>query len=230
MKTVLLFASLSINIVLVFIACSKSGTSGEAGNMARQENGPQNRAVGTAAIEATNAVCVAPPPVMTYASVAQMTTNYRNNQLATINTSMGISDARAACFNLDSIENFICNLRNMSAATGCSLLKNLGIRFYYGAYSNNQPGIAATSYRKHTLIMIPTYKNAQGVYTDFDPSLINVATCTPLPLRTVAPTTPVGNNVIASGMENTNGTGGNGNLFGMNHPGLAPPPNSGLSF
>ncbi|MBL7728435.1 MAG: hypothetical protein JNM68_12150 [Dinghuibacter sp.] len=225
MKTILLFASLGINIILVSIACSKSGTMNEPGNRVQPDH--SNRMATNSAADEVDAACIAPPPVMTYASVAQMVNNYKNNQWALINSSMGMTDARAACFRVDSLENFICNLKNMSAATGCALLKNLAVRFYYGAYSNNQEGIAPANYRKHTLIMIPAYKNASGVYVDFDPSLMDMVTCTPLPLNSIAPVTPIRNTIL---IEGGGGTGGNGNLFGMNHPTLAPPPNSGLNF
>ena len=225
MKNILLFLSLSINLVIILIACSKNESSGDPKNGAQNEYARFTKTSGGITTE-MGAGCAAQKPEMTYGTVSQMITNYKNNQWMLINGGMGISDARAACFDLDSLENYICNLKSLAAESGSTSLTDLGVRFYYAAYSNPAgAGITPSYARKHTLVMIPTYKNAMGNNVDFDPGLIDAGSGTPLPLSRVAPSTPAGKNVLV-----TTSIPAGSKIFAMDHPTLAPPPTAGMAF
>lgn len=225
MKNILLFLSLSINLIIILIACSKNESSGDPKNGTANENARFSKTSSGITTE-IGAACAAQKPEMTYGTVSQMITHYKNNQWMLINGGMGISDARAACFDLDSLENYICHLKSMVATSGCPSLTDLGIRFYYAAYSNPAPaGITPSYARKHTLVMIPTYKNALGNNVDFDPGLIDEGSCLPIPLTRVAASTPAGKNVLV-----TTDLPIGSKIFAMDHPTLAPPPAAGMAF
>jgi hypothetical protein len=221
MKTILLFVSLSVNILLVLIACSKN----DSGNNTVPGSPSANnltRGGGASASVVGSSTCPGPQPAMTYTTVAQMVQNYVNNQWTIINNAMGFQDARAAHFELDSLQGFICHLKAQVAQSGCAQLADLGVRFYYGAYAAPPgPGVPSAYARKHTLIMIPTYKNAQGIYVDFDPAYINPVTCMPVPLNELGRSTPANNILMNSGTVT---------IFAKDHPSLPPPPVAGTAF
>lgn len=223
MKNLLLFLSLTINVLVFFIACSKNEQPGIQGAAGSSNDGHVVRRAGNNNSNDPDATYRAAAPSMPYNMVAQMIGNYRNSQLNAINNALGISDAYAACFDLDSIENYIDHLRSQVQASGCSLLNKLGIRFYYGAYSNPaQDGVPYSYSRKHTLIMIPAYKSSAGYYIDFDPMHIDSTSCTPAPLGRSGNGSPSGTTI--QGMMNS------GQTYAMDHPMLSPPPVQGMAF
>lgn len=212
MKNLLLFLSLTMNTAALFIACSKSETKNAASSSSTVTASDQRpRRAGN-----SNNLLRSTAPAMPYSVVAQMIGNYRVQQYNAVNSVLGISDARAACFELDSIEQYISILRAKVEASGCASLNRLGIRFYYAAYSNPaENGLPLSYSRKHTLVMIPAYRNAAGVYVDFDPSRIDLQSCTPLPL--------------SAGPGITSLTSAD-SVYAMDHPMLSPPPAQGMAF
>lgn len=225
MKNLLLFLSLTINALVFFIACSKSEQTDTQNVPGSPNGGHVERRAGNNNGNDPAATYRAAAPSMPYNMVAQMIGNYRNNQLSVINNTLGISDAYAACFDLDSIENYIDHLRAQVQASGCSSLSKLGIRFYYAAYSNPaQAGMPYAYSRKHTLIMIPAYKSNAGYYVDFDPMRIDNVSCIPAPLgRSVAGNLAQNGTTIQSMMNL-------GQTYAMDHPMLSPPPVQGMAF
>lgn len=225
MKNLLLFLSLTINLLVFFIACSKNETSGTQNASGSPNDGHVVRRAGGNNGNDPNATFRSAPPSMPYNMVAQMIGNYRSRQLSAINSALGINDAYAACFNLDSIENYIYHLRSQVLASGCSSLSTLGIRFYYGAYSTPAEGGMPYSYsRKHTLIMIPAYLNDDGYYVDFDPMYIDSESCTPAPLGRNGSLSSTQNGTPLTTMMST------GQTYAMDHPMLSPPPVQGMAF
>jgi hypothetical protein len=222
MKNLILFMALGINFIFIFNACTKNETAG--GNSDTGAGGSvSSRTAGNIEMDAVAATCRATQPTMTYNMVSQMINNYTNNQLRNINASLGISDARAANFNIDSIENYICHIKSLVAASRCTSIKGLGIRFYYAAYSAvAEPGVPASYSRRHTLIMIPTYISATGIITDFDPTRIDALSCTPLPISNIPRSADAGNIIM---LDNPGG-----NTYAQDHPVLGPPPPGGMGF
>jgi hypothetical protein len=215
MKKSFALVSMVFNLIFIIYACSKSEHT-ESVN-AEVSRSPANSA--GINLFRTGSVCITGKPVMARNQVMQLVNNYKHNQLAVIKSQLQLDDAWAANFDLDSLENFICHLKSLVAQSSCEGLTDLGIRFYYGAYSNPAgPGVSPQNARKHTLVMIPTYKDAQGFYIDFDPSRIDPVTCRPMPLRSI--------NINTSTIHTESVTD---SIFAMNHPGL-PPPYTGLSF
>lgn len=221
MKNLLLILSLAMNIMAVLIACSKNEQANSPNVSTSTRNEQTMREAGSNTVSQYRSA----PPSMPYATIAQMIGNYRSNQLSAINGTLGMSDAYAACFDLDSIENFIDHLRQRASASGCTLLNKLGIRFYYAAYSTPAEGGVPYSYsRKHTLVMIPAYKSSYGYYVDFDPLRIDSVTCVPSPIgRSSGGTIPQG----VTGIQSLSGSG---QTYAMDHPMLSPPPVQGMAF
>lgn len=221
MKNLLLFFSLTINIMVWLIACSKN----EPANAPNVSVSTPNEQVMREAGNNAGSLFRPAPPSMSYATIAQMIGNYRNSQLGAINSGLGISDAYAACFDLDSIENFIDHLRLRASASGCALLNKLGIRFYYAAYSAPAEGGVPYSYsRKHTLVMIPAYKSSYGYYVDFDPMRIDSLTCVPSPIGRLS------GGAMQQGVTGIQSLSGSGQTYAMDHPMLSPPPVQGMAF
>jgi hypothetical protein len=221
MRNQILFLALGINFIFIFNACTKNDTTRES-NATGVGNNSTNRVAGSGITDAVAATCRASQPSMPYSMVSQMINNYTNNQLRAISNSLGISDARAANFNLDSLENYICHIRTL-VSSRCPNIKGLGIRFYYAAYSSiTEPGVPVSYGKRHTLIMIPTYTSSTGIITDFDPTQIDAITCTPLPINRIAPSTDAGGVIMLEA--------GSGSTFAQDHPVLGPPPPGGMGF
>lgn len=222
MKSLLLFLSLTINLLVLLIACSKNEQVNSQNSSGPPDDGPVVRRAGNSG---SNATLRAAAPSMPYSMVSQMIGNYRSKHLSVINNALGISDAYAACFNLDSIENYIGHLRAQVAASGCSSLNRLGIRFYYAAYSNPAEGNMPSAYsKKHTLIMIPAYMNEYGYYVDFDPMHVDSVSCTPAPLGRSSSFNNAPNGSSVTSMMSS------GQIYAMDHPMLSPPPVQGMAF
>ncbi|RKS96074.1 hypothetical protein [Chryseobacterium defluvii] len=104
--------------------------------------------------------------------------NYRNSQLAAINTSLNMNDAHSIWFNLATLKKFIADIESETQKVNPDVSENdLGIRFYYAAYPSaenwdqmeNQP-IGQDYAGKHTLVLVPTLKkaNEEGEFLDYD--------------------------------------------------------------
>lgn len=224
MRNIMLCLSLTINLVFLIVACTKSETNTASSNGSTPKNELTMRNA-TNPANAVEAICPGPEPRMSKSQVAQMVTNYKNNQWVAINNALGFTDARSACFDLDTLENYICHLKSLIAAANCPSLNDPGVRFYFAAYGQSvPPGMPSSNARKTTLVMIPAYKNAQGAYIDFDPNEINPLNCIPFPLNR-AGMQKLDNGGIQAGNGNANT-----NCFAADHPTLAPPPNTGLAF
>ncbi|UOU98824.1 hypothetical protein MUU74_02475 [Chryseobacterium daecheongense] len=109
--------------------------------------------------------------------------NYRNSQLATINTHLNMNDAHSIWFNLATLKKFIADIESETQKVNPDVSENdLGIRFYYAAYPSvenwdlmeNQP-IGQNYAGKHTLVLVPTMKqaNEQGELLDYDFNPLN---------------------------------------------------------
>jgi hypothetical protein len=76
-----------------------------------------------------------------------------------------VADARCIWFSLDTLQNFLCNIKYYSNKLGIGNSR-LGVRIYYGMYNNSHGNYSGL----HTLFMTPTFSNDIGsVNTDFDP-------------------------------------------------------------
>jgi hypothetical protein len=135
-----------------------------------------------------------------------------------------VSDALSVSFDLDKIKNFIYKMD--SATCNCDSTKAFGIRFYYIKYtpsllnnsallSQDDPlwGLINANQNKHSLAMVPVYKNISGGdWHDFDINSIG-KNCTfqPMGIKYLNKVTQAGI-VIGSG---------------DNHGGIGPPPEPG---
>lgn len=168
--------------------------------------------------------CVDPYEGMPFGTVQQMINNYRNRQQQAITNGLGFSDANACWFDLERLKDYICHLEAQVDQTQCGNIRSLGIRFYYAAHNATAPlyGVPDAYIGKHTLIMIPTYRDDAGNNVDFDPGKMDLANCKPLPLRSLKGNAVLGNvNIGASGGDN---------LFAMDHGQLGPPDSVSMSF
>lgn len=124
--------------------------------------------------------------------------SYGNNQWAASNESMNkrisqlpstfppkgnpFADSRFITFPVDSLKKFICKIEEMIAnsgykkSNGSSILQSdIGIRCYYAAF----PGLPQASEvnntyaGRHTLLLVPTYIETNGIYTEFLPAYIS---------------------------------------------------------
>jgi hypothetical protein len=110
--------------------------------------------------------------------IQTLVNNYRNTQLATINTNLNMNDAHSIWFNLATLKKFIADIESETQKVNPDVTENdLGIRFYYAAYPTaenwnqmeNQP-IGQEYAGKHTLVLVPTLKkaNEEGEFLDYD--------------------------------------------------------------
>lgn len=104
------------------------------------------------------------------AFIQKLVDNYRNNQLALINQNMAMDDAHSIWFDLVTLKNFIAEIETEALAIDPNVeSKDLGIRFYYAAYSQEIESPIPSNYsKKHTLVMVPT-KKEEGMNYDFNP-------------------------------------------------------------
>ena len=117
--------------------------------------------------------------------ITEMVNNYRNNQLASIESSTINSitkDAHSIWFELDTLKKFIYNIEQ-GVINNKRPNSKLGIRMYYAAYPENLSAYPVLKdllndplkkqYGKlHTLVMLPTINISGGNY-DFNPIDIN---------------------------------------------------------
>ena len=131
------------------------------GTEQNEDNGRQNQSIS--------------PSTMPADFIQELIHNYRNNQLRFINDNLGIGDAHSIWFDLETIKNFVAEIEKQARLISPTCPdKDLGIRFYYAAYSENPTDPIPEDYaKKHTLVMIPTKKEDDGTGTmlnfDFNP-------------------------------------------------------------
>jgi hypothetical protein len=77
------------------------------------------------------------------------------------------TDARCIWFSLESIKQFICTIEKNNAKLQ-EPAENLGVRFYYAVYENNA-SVDIEKRNRHTLFMVPTFRDNSGAEIDFDP-------------------------------------------------------------
>jgi hypothetical protein len=129
------------------------------------------------------------PLPSSYAS--NLISNYRNNHWTFINSAMhsgsagseytaiaaDFNDSRSVWFDLKKLKRFIYEIESKSCTANVN--SHLGLRFYYGQYpcdftkNPDFSGIPALYQGLHTLIMMPTYDDANGYHVDFDPTHVD---------------------------------------------------------
>ncbi len=126
------------------------------------------------------------PATLKHSLVGEMVSNYRKNQLVSIESAAVnpvANDAQSIWFNLDTIKKFIYHIEKGFQQQKPGAKANLGLRLYYAAYPLKTkwslPGyegltpllgnpVTLQYEKKHTLIMIPTLE-IHGVNADFNP-------------------------------------------------------------
>lgn len=104
--------------------------------------------------------------VMSNDLIKTLIDNYRQNQMAAINETMGITDARCIWFDLPKLKKFINQIEQEASKINPECTQeDLGIRFYYAAYPKMENWDIMESHpvpeeysERHTLVMIPTMK------------------------------------------------------------------------
>jgi hypothetical protein len=224
MKKLLLSTSLLVNIVFLLLACTKEDTLELKGNPPATASNGRASLQNPAADDGTTG-CSGPYAGMPYALVWQMINNYKTNQQQAIENSLGFNDANSCWFELEKIKEFICHLETAVLQSNCDNIRSLGLRFYYGAHTSNPAayGMPGNYAGLHNLVIIPTYRNTAGANVDFDPSRIDLTTCTPLPFSQLDGGAKLRNLMIAN-------TSASANIFAMNHGQLGPPDTVGVRF
>lgn len=107
--------------------------------------------------------------------IQDLVDQYRNKQLTYIDANLGTEDAHSIWFDLQTIKKFIAEIESEALRIDphCQT-KDLGIRLYYGAYSETPSHPIPQDYgKRHTIVMIPTkLKEAEGgqmLNFDFNP-------------------------------------------------------------
>ena len=130
---------------------------------------------------------VSKPSTFRMSLIEEMVTNYRKNQLLSIENAPqnGVkADAYSILFDLDTLKKFINDIERGVKEIQPTVNSKLAIRMYYAAYPLsskwNEPGyeslgnllgkeIPKLYEKKHTLIMIPVIKTNKGIFADFNP-------------------------------------------------------------
>jgi hypothetical protein len=104
-----------------------------------------------------NVIFSAPTKGLTFTDMSNRTSSTTNYDK---------TDARSIWFSLETIKQFICTIEKNNAKL-FHPATDLGIRFYYAVYENDYSDVSKRN--KHTLFMVPTFKNDNGAEVDFDP-------------------------------------------------------------
>jgi hypothetical protein len=171
------------------------------------------------------------PSYLKHTLVAEMVKNYRNNQLASIESPLVpnpvANDAQSIWFPLDSIKKFIYHIEKGIEVEKPNSKPKLGLRMYYAAYPEkslwgtkgyeelsilSSNSITEQYGKKHTLVLIPTLE-IHGVNADFNPTDINTYTGFESPTN---PFSSPGYVPMALAID----------VMAKNHGGLAPPHSS----
>ncbi len=158
--------------------------------------------------------------------IIDLMANYRNQQWNWISsnpsfptTASSMRDSRSVWFSLDKLKDFIANIESSvesNTTEGCvgnHCDRKLGIRIYFGTYGSSHYPPTSMYYGKHTLVMIPTYQNANQFGTpsenlDFDPKYMDAFGILGSPVDTASIT------ALIPTLD----------LDGMNHGTIIPPP------
>ena len=102
--------------------------------------------------------------------ITEVVTNYREQQLSFINENLGIEDAHSIQFDLKTLKDFISKIEEQAANEDPGIQpEELGIRFYYAAYSEDSSFPIPENYQKrHTLVLVPTIVRGDEI-CDFNP-------------------------------------------------------------
>lgn len=127
------------------------------------------------------------PSTLSTALIREMVSNYRTNQLTSIEDAPKNAvknDAHSILFDLDTLKKFINDIEAGVKQVEPKANPKLAIRMYYAAYPLTEKwkesgyeklasllgnDITKLYERKHTLIMIPVIKNDKGIFADFNP-------------------------------------------------------------
>ncbi|WP_299157546.1 hypothetical protein [uncultured Tenacibaculum sp.] len=124
--------------------------------------------------------------------VKDMIHGYKKNQLTEINGNLGINDAQAISFDLETLKRFVYHIEAISKSKDSTISdKDLGVRIYYAAYPEKRKwknsryagaldgfmdNPITEQYEKlHTIIIMPTIKRDE-TYFDFNPTDIRTYT------------------------------------------------------
>lgn len=81
------------------------------------------------------------------------------------------NDAQAVWYSVDQLESYINDIKSAAASRNCSSPR-LGIRIYFGRYSNTTPDIPQSYIDRQTIFLVPTYDSISGkdvLPVDFNP-------------------------------------------------------------
>jgi hypothetical protein len=118
-----------------------------------------------------------------------MANHYNTNMQNQLNfPSTSGADTRSLWLPLEKLKQFIWEIETNCCRSGCAIMPNLGIRIYYGRYTQQAItdfGLRSDYLDRHTLFMTPTFDAPDGTNTnyhyDFDPRYW-AKDCTPLTL------------------------------------------------
>ncbi|HZV71022.1 MAG TPA: hypothetical protein VFG10_15815 [Saprospiraceae bacterium] len=177
----------------------------------------------------------APPNIISFRTAKFLSEKYASDTgKSLINSETGMNfgknDAISCWFPMDDIKQFIWFTESQMCRFSCSDTVQLGIRFYYGIYPDNVHtqkdypdlnGLPQSFSNRHTLFMIPMYKNQRGKWIEFDPSAIQKNCDLPRGIDTsnIKP--------FILSLRNANG---DGHDDANNHGGLRPPPYDSLNY
>jgi hypothetical protein len=123
--------------------------------------------------------------IINYTTAQSMADNYKNDYgKAYISSQDQFAiekpDTRSVWFSLDRLKKFIWNIERQNCLNGCA--ESLGLRIYFAKYPdlNNADaldsigligliGVPKEYSNHHTLFMVPTYENDNGVNVDYYP-------------------------------------------------------------
>jgi len=127
------------------------------------------------------------PSTLRMSLIEEMVTNYRKNQLISIENAAQNpvkDDSHSILFDLDTLKKFISDIERGVKEVQPTADSKLAIRMYYAAYPLkekwNERGYEALGNllgqdipklyeRKHTILMIPVIKTDKGIFADFNP-------------------------------------------------------------
>ncbi|WP_272149005.1 hypothetical protein [Tenacibaculum aiptasiae] len=124
--------------------------------------------------------------------VKDMINGYKKNQLNEINGNLGINDAQAISFDLETLKRFVYHIEAISKSKDSTLSdKDLGVRIYYAAYPERKEWknskyagaldvfmddpITEQYEKLHTIVIMPTIKR-DDTYYDFNPTDVRTYT------------------------------------------------------
>lgn len=163
--------------------------------------------------------CDTPFQSMSLETALQMIRNYKSQQWSTINeahfSNQEKTDARSVWFSLPVLKRFIYEMEHQTMTTCTDCAADLGIRFYYGSYPDQETMQSNPAYAEvpaeyagmHTLLMVPTIR-VDEKDIDFNPH--DMEGCQPRGIQS-------GVNMILSAPLS-------GDVMLQNHGHLIPPP------